>query len=267
METLSSTAERILRECSQTKRTVYDLSRILSKYRYAVAVQCKKLEKNYFLRSYRNKKGRKHVYYSLGIRGLGYLLLTETDMDRRMTIAKANSRLLPEIFGSQFFAHHPKEVCQILRHLLEHASLFGGRRLIEIIPRKPQSIYYRFVNYLVMPLPGEPQDNFISRLDPYEKLTAEVLKEKIGASWAQMEAGYASYYLGRFLQRADMFAKFQEMIVEASQAGREPSSTELTTITNLVKQLPPGFRDMLVRRFGRLAEDQFRYYTASSPAK
>lgn len=244
MQGLSDTAKRVLEECSQTKRSVYELSKILDIGRYAIAVQCKKLEKDDFLRSRLETKGRKRRYHSLGIAGLGYLFLTKPDEDQLVAIAKSNVDLLPEVFGSQFFTRHPELVCKLLSSVINEATDYTGVSQPERIPKEARSIYYRFVHRLVMLQLGE------SPFD--ENFVAEVLKDKIAATWWPMETGFLSVYLACFIQRADVLLKFQDEIAEGIRSAKTDPNTKLslTTFTTLVEQLPAGFREFLAQRFG-----------------
>lgn len=244
MQGLSDTAKRLLEECSQTKRSIYELSEILDIGRYAIAVQCKKLEKNDFLRSRLKRKGRRHRYCSLGVRGLGYLFLTRQDWDQQIAIAESNADLLPEIFRSQFFTHHKENVCSLLSSVINEATGFNGVSQPERIPDEAESIYYRFVHRLIMYQVME------SPLD--ENFVAEVLKDKIVATWWPPESGFLTVLLACFIQRADVLVKFQDKISEGIRSAKIDPNSEpsLTTFMTLIEQLPAGFRQLLVRRYG-----------------
>jgi len=244
MPGLSKTAKRLLEECSQTKRSTYELSKILDIGRFAVAVQCKKLKKDDFLRSRLERKGREHRYHSLGIAGLGYLFLTKQDEDELVAIARSNADLLPEILASGFFPHHKELVCSLLSSVINEASEYNGASHPETIPKEARSIYYRFVHRLVMlQLMESPFD---------ENFVAEVLTDKIAATWWPIETGFLSVYLACFIQRADVLVKFQEKIAEGIRSAKTDANTEpsLTTFTTLIEQLPAAFRQLLTRRFG-----------------
>jgi len=234
----------VLKELRRGEKDIYTLSKDLDKSRYAIAVQCKWLEDRGFVRSRLEKRqARMHHYYSLEVYGLCWLFIM-LPVDWLVDVAKSNIHLLPELFGSQVFSRHPEDVCLALRSAIFDGGIVGE----SLMPKEPQDVYFRFVHFLVIsPLNGS-KDDLISPRN-YDNLLAEALTEEIAASWWRRESLILLSYLACFLQRAGRIIEFQDRIAQTSLTAKI-DFTELTAIANCTKQLPDGFRDLLVRRFG-----------------